>query len=32
VGTRDRRDERAEFLSGLDRILDGVQVLIDRTR
>jgi AcrR family transcriptional regulator len=26
------QDERAEFLFGLDLILDGVQVLIDRTR
>jgi hypothetical protein len=26
------QDERAEFLLGLDLILDGVQVLIDRTR
>jgi len=25
-------DERAEFMLGIDRILDGVQVLIDRTR
>jgi AcrR family transcriptional regulator len=26
------KDERAEFLTGLDLILDGVQVLIDRVR
>jgi AcrR family transcriptional regulator len=32
AGTSEPPDERAEFLFGLDRILDGVQVLIDRTR
>jgi AcrR family transcriptional regulator len=30
--TSEPSDERAEFLLGLDRILDGIQVLIDRTR
>jgi AcrR family transcriptional regulator len=30
--TSEAADERAEFLFGLDRILDGVQVLIDQTR
>jgi len=30
--TSEPADERAEFLLGLDRILDGVQVLIDQTR
>jgi len=32
ASTSEPADERAEFLFGLDRILDGVQVLIDRTR
>jgi AcrR family transcriptional regulator len=31
-GTSAPADERAEFRYGLDRILDGVQVLVDRTR
>ena len=32
AGTSGPPDERAEFMLGIDRILDGVQVLIDRTR
>jgi len=32
VETSGPADERAEFQFGLDRILDGVEVLIDRTR